>query len=268
MNDVAAQIAKAGRSAFPDVTLTDEVIEVACAARAPARSAGEVFLAIACGHGDARAIAYFETLYVPEVRRFVAGRSSNRAHIDEVVQRLRATVLAPRVTRRGRTGPEILDYSGAGPLVAWLRIAAHRILIRFEATERRKRAAVPGAVVPHAAVDPEAALHRRGSNEALRRALHAAWLGLDADDRLRLRVRYAEGCGIDHVARLEGVHRATAARRLVRAQHRLVTGARTILRRTLRLSDAELDSVLRGLHSQNDVTLTSLFRHSHGPPRD
>jgi RNA polymerase sigma-70 factor (ECF subfamily) len=275
MTPFAARIAVEGRRAYPLVDLADDTIAAATASRdtdreLDGRAAAELYLAIGCAAGDDRALAELETSYLSEIRRVLERRSANPGHVDEVLQRLRATVL----TRRGRCGDrpaEIAAFTATGPLIGWLRIAALRILLRYEKGERRRRDPTAiEAIVDHALpvmADPERLLFKHSSSEALRRALTDAWTALDPDDRLRLRVRYGDGHGIDRIAALEGVHRATAARRVVRAEERLVAGARAVLRERLRLSDGELDSVLGVLTSRLDITLTSLFAKSDGPSR-
>lgn len=264
---LAEQIAEVGRRRYPGVSLSDRDIVASCARRHATASvsetvAGDLFLALACATQDVCALRYFEAHYVPDVWRLLSARSSNPAHVDEVLQRLRATILTPRGPRPAM----IADYAGTGPLAGWLRIAALRMLIRFERRERRddELGTIFDRALPPTA-SPERQLAQSAGRDAVRDALRAAWDSLDTMDRLRLRVRYADGHGIDHAARLEGVHRATAARRLLRAEQRLSAATRASLRCALGLADNELDSMLRVFDSRIDLSLSSLFRRTATP---
>jgi RNA polymerase sigma-70 factor (ECF subfamily) len=62
-----------------------------------------------------------------------------------------------------------------------------------------------------------------------------------------------DGLGIDQIAAIYHVHRATAARQLNQARAALVEATRERMRAALRISEPELESILRMIMS--DVTL-------------
>ncbi|HKA86033.1 MAG TPA: sigma factor-like helix-turn-helix DNA-binding protein [Haliangiales bacterium] len=215
----------------------------------------EVFLAYACALGDEAAIGALDRRYLAGVARALQ-RGRSHEIVADAVQQLVATVLLPR---RGRP-PEIADFTGSGPLAGWLRIVALRILLRLE---RRDRRAAPidlaRAPVPPPD-DPEFAYLRRRYNAALQEALADAWSAMAPETRVLLRLRYRDGVGIDEIAAMENVHRATAARRLRRAEDLLTEQARALLRTRLGASDLDIDSMVRAIRSRIEISLSGIVR--------
>ena len=68
-----------------------------------------------------------------------------------------------------------------------------------------------------------------------------------------------DGLGIDQIAAIYHVHRATAARQLERARRTLITATREHMRATLGVTEAELDSIMRALASVAEVTLRTVL---------
>jgi RNA polymerase sigma-70 factor (ECF subfamily) len=83
---------------------------------------------------------------------------------------------------------------------------------------------------------------------------------LDEDEQRALRYAVVEGMSIDDIARLERVHRATAARSVARARARLAELTRAILQERLAVDTQQLDSILRLVPSQVDVSVRRLLR--------
>jgi RNA polymerase sigma-70 factor (ECF subfamily) len=77
--------------------------------------------------------------------------------------------------------------------------------------------------------------------------------------RTLLRYAYVDGLGIDRIAPLFAVHRATAARWLAEARLELLRHTRKILAARLALPVEELQSLLRSVESQLHVSLARLF---------
>ncbi len=212
------------------------------------RHVEDLYLAWGCERGDAAALAVFERDIVPGVERALASFADRH----EIVQILRERMLVARDGRRG-----IADYDGRAPLAVWLRVCATRIGLREQ--ERARRAEplddhrldelAPG--VP----DPELAYLRRLYGASFRTAFDAAVADLPPRDRNLLRMSVLEGLGIDQLAAIFHVHRSTAARRLEQARAALIAGTRDRMRVALAISESELESVMRVIHSLTDVTL-------------
>jgi RNA polymerase sigma-70 factor (ECF subfamily) len=217
---------------------------------------GELYLALACAAGDPGALRALERDYLAQIQRTVSARARDTGRADDVMQRLRLAVL---VGQDGRW-PAIASFGGAGPLSGWLRIAALRILLRLERREQRWIPVEPEQLTELQAIgDPELAAMRERYGDGVQQALADAYHTLPARDRVLLRLRYTDGCGIDRIARVERIHRATAARRLRRAEDELVRTARRLLCERTGASEHDLDSVLRLLRSQIALSARAVF---------
>src|SRR5439155_4329771 len=103
--------------------------------------------------------------------------------------------------------------------------------------------------------DPELVYLRRHYGERFRHAFAEAVKALAPRERNLLRHAVIDGLGIDQIAAIYHVHRATAARQLRAARQTLVDATRERLRVALGASASELESILRVLMSMADVTL-------------
>ena len=115
------------------------------------------------------------------------------------------------------------------------------------------------------------AAERRRSRHAIRsdktssdckQAFSAAVAALTSAERAMLRYWLIDCLTIDDIAVLTGGHRSTAARRLGRIRDRLLARAHGILRRQLRVGADELESILRTLRSDLDLSLERLLQSS------
>jgi RNA polymerase sigma-70 factor (ECF subfamily) len=180
----------AARAAWKDIRVDDARFIAHVARALPADDAtgaleglhaADLYLALACGIGDARAIAVLERSFVAEVHEALT-RLASKVPPDEVVQILRAKLL---VAEAG-AAPKILDYSGRGPLAGWLRIAAIRTgldLTRRNAAEQARPGGEALLDVPTALEDPELE-HIRARHSA---DFKAAFKSLSKEDRNILR---------------------------------------------------------------------------------
>jgi RNA polymerase sigma-70 factor (ECF subfamily) len=208
-------------------------------------------LARACERGDAAALASFERDIAPVVERALASFADRR----EVMQMLREQMFV-------RTPRGIAAYDGRAPLATWLRVCATRIALREQDRERRISPTddeqldqlAPG--VP----DPQLDYLKRVYGASFRAAFADAVASLVPRDRNLLRLAVLDGLGIDQLAAIFHVHRATAARQLKAARATLVAATRDRMRVALAISESELDSIMRMIHSMVDITLGQVLR--------
>ena len=245
-----------GRAAWPGIELERDALAAFIAARgeADALNAADVYLACACAAGDPAALAAFERAYLAKVDDFLRGVRPSRELVDEVRQHLRERLfLGER--------PRIADYSGRGTLASWLRVAALRAASNFRRSEgARDRAAARAPAAPAVPLDPELALVRSRHSSEFERALGDAFAGLDERERNLLRLHFLDGLGIDGLAPVFGVHRATVARWLAAARTRLHDAVIELLRARLAVDARELESLLRVVRSDLEISLQTLFR--------
>jgi RNA polymerase sigma-70 factor, ECF subfamily len=216
--------------------------------------AGDLALAFACGRGSRAAVARFEREYGGEVDRALRRMNAGTLQASDVRQQvLEKLFVGDR--------PKILDYSGQGPLRVWLRVAALRLLTNLVTRAPRESALEEEllAAEPLAGADPELE-HMRGLYRAeFKQAFAAAVAALDVDDRVLLHQRFASRLSMEELAAAHEVHVNTVSRWLQRARTALEAGVRDDLRRRLRVSDGQLQSILRLVQSQLDVTLGRLL---------
>jgi RNA polymerase sigma-70 factor (ECF subfamily) len=260
VSDLAAQAREAGQGAYPRVEVPADALAAFVTARArpdaPRERLRELYLTCACARGDAEALAALERELFPDVRRAVLRRCRSDALADEAMQILRETLLVPR----GADPPEIADFTGAGPLAGWLRVVAVRIVLRFLRKEERSTPIEEVVAERLAALDdPELRYIRARYGDAVQVALREAWLEIQAEDRNLLRYRYVDGYGVDQVAAIHRVHRATAARWVNRAEEALVASARRRLEIRFRVVADEMHSLLRLIRSHLIVSARTIF---------
>jgi RNA polymerase sigma-70 factor (ECF subfamily) len=255
------------RAAWPEVRIDAEQLVdfiaqrltgadlAAALATAPA---GDLVLAAACAAQEPTAHAAFDAV-LSEVDAAGASTRSPRDLIDDVKQLIRVQLL---VARDGKP-PGITGYRGKGPLRGWVRITATRELIRHQ--RKRAREAPGDRPLDEAlgdAGDPLLSQLKAEYRTEFATALREAITELGAEDRTLLRQQIVDQLSIDEIGAAFGVHRATAARWLQRARGALVAATRGRLAVRLKVSVDEIDSVIRLVQSQLDVSMIRYLRDS------
>lgn len=213
---------------------------------------GDLWLACACASGQRAALDELDAL-LSSLRPTIARVGADAGTIDELLQQHRARLL---VHERERP-PRILAFRGHGDLRSWLKVALVREALRAQhragtsdggGDDELARLMAPGPDPEHAAMLES---YRAGFREAFARALAR----LAPRDRNVLRYHLLEELAIDDIGAIYRVHRATAARWLVRIREQLHDDTRSELRTALAIAEHELDSVLRLLRSQLDASI-------------
>ena len=229
------------RTAYPGLP-DDREAFFAFAAERPAVHIADLYLVWACSRSDPAALAAFERDIVPAITRALTSFNDRQ----EIVQMLREQMLVRTGDRLG-----IEAYDGRAPLAVWLRVCATRIGLREHAKARRPIWSEPieqrlDELAPGVS-DPQLAYLRRLYGASFQQAFDAAVAGLAPRDRNLLKLSVIDGLGIDQLAKIFHVHRSTAARRLELVRTALVSATRDRMRRSLAISESELDSVMRVL---------------------
>jgi RNA polymerase sigma-70 factor (ECF subfamily) len=214
----------------------------------------DLWLACACGDRDPAALAAFERAFGSDVDIALATLGAPAHVADEARQVVRARLF---VASPGDE-PVIARYGGRGDLRAWVRATTVRAAIDLI---RRARREVPsedaGVDEPIPASDPELARLRDRYGVAFKQAFADAFDALSRRDRAILRYRYVDDLDIDGIGAVYRVHRATAARWLQRIRGDLLDDTRARLAAELQVTTGELDSILRFVGSQLDVSIGS-----------
>lgn len=216
---------------------------------------GDVYLAGACSDGNAAALAAFRDALVPTLRAALGKLGMTSAQIDEAVQRVLVVVFV------GDGGaPQIETYGGRGTLRSWLRTIAVRTGRRQAGTEARATTDDELADLPAAVADPEIELLRGRHRDQVREAFAAAFGELGERERNVLRQYHIDGLTIDQLAGLYGVNRATTARWVAGARLAVVTKTREQLVTRFGLDVTEVDSIIRLVRSQLDVSMREIAK--------
>jgi RNA polymerase sigma-70 factor (ECF subfamily) len=210
----------------------------------------DLHLACACHEGAADALAIMDRTILCEVPKYLTRFRQDGAFSDEVTQTLRDKLFVGHA-------PRIADYSGRGPLRAWVRIAAVRTAVNMLSARQ---------VRPERELDEvdaldvaDLALLKARHRGQFREAINDAILALSAKQRTLLRMHHLDGYTLDQLATSYGVHRATIARWIAQAREAVVAAVRKRLAAELALSAGEVDKLAAIVNSQIELSVSRLF---------
>jgi RNA polymerase sigma-70 factor (ECF subfamily) len=206
----------------------------------------DLYLAWACAEGDRVALSLLDRKYLTRVRAWARGNDP-----AELEQAVRVRLLVPDSDACAR----IRQYSGRGPLSAWLRMTATRVAIDL-ARSAKSFAEPPGDLASLTTpVDPEIDYLKMRYAGHFRAAIELALGSLPPKETALLKLCYLENASAAAIARMYGVSLRTAQRWLVEAREHLLASTREALAEALALPPSELDSLMLLVHSQLHVSL-------------
>ena len=266
----AAAIANAvtgARAAWPAIAVTGDDFFAYLDERLPdgdepaTLHVSDLFLACGCAHGDAAAIAAFDAQCLSVVDRALPKLGLDAATIDEVKQRLRRSLLVPE-----HGAPRIVGFAGRGALRSWVRVlAVHEAwgMLRTARGHVDLGDAAEDRLVDlaSAGASPELEYLKRVYRQDFERAFRAAIQALSARARTLLRQHFLDGVGINELAVLYRVHRATIGRWLEHAREAVLATTRGHLMESLDVPRAEIESILRLVLSRIELNLRPLLTH-------
>lgn len=220
--------------------------------------AADLELVLACMRGDRAALATLDERLLHEAR--AVAHMHGTVSADEVVQTVRTKLL---VSEQGKPS-KIHQYTGRGPLAAWLRVIVVREYvdaIRKMRSDYKDVGAEETASAPTG--DPELSFLRHEYHDEFARCFREALATLSVMDRNLLRFAVVDGLTIDEIAPLFSVHRATVARRLSRVKDDVFTVTRRLFAARVNLEARDLDSVMALLMSRADVSIGLLQETDH-----
>jgi RNA polymerase sigma-70 factor (ECF subfamily) len=212
----------------------------------------DLALAAACRAGHGAAWDHFVVEFRPAL--YAAARSvAGDAHRD-LADSLYAELYG--VSNAGQERTSLLAwYHGRSRLVTWVRsvlvqrhIDAHRAAARTEQWDPDDEGGTGARARGYASTPDPGRAH---AVAVAQDALNAAIAGLQARDRLRLRLYYGEDLTLAQVGRITGEHEATVSRKLDRA--------RADLRR-------RVEQHLRAEHGLSDAAIAECFAHAAEAP--
>lgn len=269
-----AEVLERARQAWPALGLEAPAFLEDLAVRLPAGQrlgeavravcAEDLFLASACRRRDDRALAEFERRIVPEARAALLARREGSEAVEEALQ-----VLRQRLFVGGDAPAKIGEYTGRGPLVAWVRMAAVRIALNL----RRGRGAQPAEELQASRLEAPAAPPELGYVKARYRgdfkaAFEAAFAALSPRERTLLRLHLLDGLSTAKLARVYRADASTVRRWLAEARKRLLDETRKALAARLDASERELESMMGLLVTQLEDSVRRILADGRAPPKD
>jgi RNA polymerase sigma-70 factor (ECF subfamily) len=271
LQESLASLCAAGRAAWPELELgEDEFVHHLAAVTppeadlpAPDLHAGDLWLACACAAGEPRALELLSRRFLSSLPAAVARIDASAAFGDEVGQIVRERLLVAKGGEAGR----IAEYRGQGPLEGWLRVTAVRVALRLKRQQKPAQLAgqeeaepAQAAAALEPALGPELDYIKRRYRPDFEAAFRESMGALSGKPRTILRLHHVEGLSIDRIGAHYGVHRATAARWIIAAREELLQETRRRLMERLQLGETELDSLMRLVASQLEVSMNQLVR--------
>ena len=216
----------------------------------------DLVLAFACAQSDAHALAALEQRYDGHIDAILAGLIQQRLARDEAKQAWRQHLLL----KRGTEPPRIAKYGGRGSLLAFVRAVALRVALDLLRARREPGADDGMDELPDGSPDPLHQYTTKLYSSECKQAFAAALQSLKPKDRTILRYHVVDQLSIDQIGRIYQVHRATAARWVTRARDTMIQGTRKALMAGLQVDQDELESILRQVGTDLDVSAERLLR--------
>ncbi len=225
----------------------------------------DLFLAWACLSQQREALAAFERFTRPLIA--LAVRRDAR-DTDELIHQVQIKLLVAEGTR----APRLADYTGVGPLKAFVMVMAMRCLADARRSDERRREEHVGdgwlelASIAGSNTGPETQVQWAELEPHAARAVNEAMAALSVRQRTILRLHYVEGISAEALGRMYSVHRATTTRWLVDARERVLELVQQRLRSTLDVSTASLASINQTLVGGLELSLPALVESSDKKP--
>ncbi len=237
--------------------------------------ADDLCLVIACERGDEKAwedlVANFDSTVKSAARKI----SANNEDAEDLASSIWAELYGLRQDADGNKKSKLAYYSGRGSLAGWLRAVVSQLAVdqfrkdaKFvqvdenrefenlanEASENTNN----NHLVSHAE-NPEELLTEKQSTSDLSAALNAAIEGLEAEDRLVLKLYYFDDLKLKDIAATFGYHEATASRKLVRVQTEIRKAVERELRQRHGWTESEVKRHLSDTAGKLGISLEQMF---------
>jgi RNA polymerase sigma-70 factor (ECF subfamily) len=261
--DRAREALAACARAWPEVRVDPRALEAYLRERPDAddRHLADLALSCACLAGDPAAQRALDRLIHAEAQRVVGELRQPAWLADEVHQELGGRLLAAPPG----SAPRLATYAGGAALGRWLGVAAMRTALNLIRGARPETPLDADLDVADALLPPELAVVRDKYGAEVEHAIRAAFDALDsARDRNLLRLYYLERVGLDQLGQMFGVHGSTVSRWLTALRASVLEDVRTRLGERLGLAGnySDVDSLIRAVQSELDLTLSRILRRS------
>ncbi len=219
--------------------------------------AAELVLAAGCLAGDPGAMRVFHKEMFERVDRVLARLGITGPDADDVKQDVRAKLL---VAAEGDA--KLALYHGTGPLAHWVASVAGREALGAIRKRKPTEAMADDDFLADASDDPQLQALKSRHGADFKQAFQAAVAELEPRDRAILRALIVDDRSVNEIATVYGIHRVTASRWVSEVRHNLLVRTRNQLRDRLALDASSLDSAIRMLDSNLELSLYRLLADS------
>jgi RNA polymerase sigma-70 factor, ECF subfamily len=209
---------------------------------------GDLLFAYALSLGDRAAFTRLQRELVPKLSSFV------KRDLLPAAGELEQAVLTRLFVAPPGQLPRIRQYSGSGPLAAWLRMSATRVALDLRRADSSLREA-PALESPAVATDPELDYLKLRYADDFKLALEGALETLDDRAVTLLELSFIDGLSAGAIAKMYGVSSRTVQRWVAEVRETLLARTRSSLEARLRISQAEVDSLLGLMQSRLHLSL-------------
>lgn len=214
----------------------------------------DLYLACACIRGVPAALEVFDSEVLTGLEQTLKFFQRGAVFVDDVRQLLRERLL---VEKNGRPG-KLATYSGRGLLSSWVNVVAQRIA--FELIGSSNPILDSSAPEPVSEfVDPELAHIRARFQPEFQAAFRAALAALSDRDKVLLRLNLLGRVSHERLGLIYGVNQSTVSRWLAAARDTVRAGVLRELSGRLGLGAADVESVIRVVNSDLDLSLARVL---------
>ncbi len=252
-----------GREAWPGVELPAEVFaahlgavisdEMDMVEALDELRTADLYLACACGRGDAAALRFFESQVMPRAAAAVARVDAQSQFVDDVCADLRVRLLV-----KDKRTPDIMAYIGRGPLAHWVQVAAMRAATSRKRKKKREvPMELPDVVDSLLTTDPELAPFADEIKQPFAEVFAKALDTLTPRERNVLRMYLIDGVSAESIGSMYRVHRATVARWITKARQKVHRETRRGLAAAVEMKAGSFESVLGMMWNGIDLSLAT-----------
>ncbi|RKH13444.1 sigma-70 family RNA polymerase sigma factor [Corallococcus sp. CA053C] len=217
----------------------------------------DLYLALAAVEGHRAALEALDATALVPAGRAVRRVEDSNAFVDEVLQLTRLRLLVEDGTRV----PRLKEYAGRGSLRRWAEAVALGVALSLKRKPDRTTPLDDAVIAADlGAADPELEHIRHRYRPAFRAAFAESLAALSPRDRNLLRLGLVQGLGVESLGALHQVHASTVSRWMAKARSTLLEQTREGLARRLALNTSQLESLLRVLDGNLDVSIASLLK--------
>ena len=236
--------------------------------------ADDLCLVLACEHGDESAWEDLVTNFDSAVKSAARKISSNNEDAEDLASSIWAELYGLRTDADGNKKSKLAYYSGRGSLAGWLRAVVSQLAIdqfrkqsKFVQIEEDREFEnlaneAAGNDNNHFASrgeNPEELFAHGQAESDVSEALQAAIAGLEAEDRLIVKLYYFDDLKLKDIAATFGYHEATASRKLTRVQAEIRKGVEKNLRSRHGWTESEVKRHLSDTAASLGLNLETMF---------